>query len=1058
MGSSSTWSPPSPPPLPTNPNSTSCSNKRLGAVVHHHHQPQSFQDALSISLGLSSSFGKGGSILASSIGMGNRDGLNLMSQNSGHYQTDSNDYNTSYNNNNDINNSNTQDSDYGNGNVPTTLFVDKLEGQTEYLAENDEYYNKHGNSMSGNVSRSSSLDELTKSSSSAPTTATATTKAAATVNERTGLLSSPIAEEQEDEEDEDIADIEAQALKKKSPISLAMHEIQTDFTLPNILTYTPAVILGTLLNILDALSYGMIIFPITEPLFSGLANVGLSMFYISCIISQVLFSMGWSQFKAGIGSEMIEVTPFFHAMALSILKDLTGADGTVDKDVVISTTITTYALSSMITGGIFFLLGYYRMGELVSYFPRHILVGCIGGVGYFLIITGIEISGGTGPLSYSWEYLTTKLLDFSTLCKISLAVVVTVGLLLVQLRLKNSLVLPSFYIAVLVLFHFIVIILPNLTLEDVRKAGYLFDTGSSSGATGGVSESWYDFYQLYRLTIVDWWLVFKQIPTILALTFFGILHVPINVPALAVSTQQESEVNVDRELIAHGMSNFISGLFGSIQNYLVYTNSLLFIRAGADSRLAGLMLALATAVVLISGSIIVSVIPVCVVGSLIFLLGYELLKEALYDTKDKTGRFEYFTIVVIVVTMGAYDFVGGVFVGVLLAFVDCVLDQSRTPVIRKEFTGEIARSTVVRHSLQDSFLSKIGKQIYVLKLQSYLFFGSIGGLEKRIQMLFESEKLPIRYLVLDFTSVLNVDFSASEGLNRIKKVVFEHGAFLIISLGDDKIYAKLDKVNLFEQHLNLKVFQELNSALEWSENEFLLKYKAYKSSNQPVVRKPTTTTTTTTAPTRSGRHPVNTPRNTSFLKEASNYLTSETTITNQLHHSSTFSKLFLFSIQSYTKTALTPDFWTPIIGRFTQTRISKFQRVFPTAAAASSSSNGHHMDDFIMVVETGSVLVGHKGSDVDQVSETFISRTLLGLIESTSSSSSSSSGSSSSGSAVNELQITAKTDSTVWILDQQSLLHIKEEHPEIFIELLLVLNQVNEKRRRLIMGYTLMSG
>ncbi len=49
-----------------------------------------------------------------------------------------------------------------------------------------------------------------------------------------------------------------------------------------------------------------------------------------------------------------------------------------------------------------------------------------------------------------------------------------------------------------------------------------------------------------------------------ALTFFGILHVPINVPALGVAVQ-EDDVNINRELIAHGVSNALSGLAGSIQ-------------------------------------------------------------------------------------------------------------------------------------------------------------------------------------------------------------------------------------------------------------------------------------------------------------------------------------------------------------------------------------------------------------------------------------------------------------------------------------------------------------
>lgn len=50
----------------------------------------------------------------------------------------------------------------------------------------------------------------------------------------------------------------------------------------------------------------------------------------------------------------------------------------------------------------------------------------------------------------------------------------------------------------------------------------------------------------------------------LALTFFGIIHVPINVPALGF-TMGEDNVDVDRELKAHGLSNALSGACGSIQ-------------------------------------------------------------------------------------------------------------------------------------------------------------------------------------------------------------------------------------------------------------------------------------------------------------------------------------------------------------------------------------------------------------------------------------------------------------------------------------------------------------
>ena len=69
-------------------------------------------------------------------------------------------------------------------------------------------------------------------------------------------------------------------------------------------TCLPAVIVGLLLNILDALSYGMILFPLGSPIFSSLGSAGISIFYVSTIISQLTFSFG-SVFKGAVGSELV---------------------------------------------------------------------------------------------------------------------------------------------------------------------------------------------------------------------------------------------------------------------------------------------------------------------------------------------------------------------------------------------------------------------------------------------------------------------------------------------------------------------------------------------------------------------------------------------------------------------------------------------------------------------------------------------------------------------------------------------------------------------------------
>jgi SulP family sulfate permease len=56
------------------------------------------------------------------------------------------------------------------------------------------------------------------------------------------------------------------------------------------------------------------------------------------------------------------------------------------------------------------------------------------------------------------------------------------------------------------------------------------------------------------------------------------------------------------------------------------------------------MLAIGTAGILVAGPVIIGFIPIMVVGALIFLLGIDLLREALYDTWGKLQQLEYLTV------------------------------------------------------------------------------------------------------------------------------------------------------------------------------------------------------------------------------------------------------------------------------------------------------------------------------------------------------------------------------------------------------------------------------
>ena len=186
--------------------------------------------------------------------------------------------------------------------------------------------------------------------------------------------------------------------------------------------------------------------------------------------------------------------------------------------------------------------------------------------------------------------------------------------------------------------------------------------------------------------------------------------------------------------------------------------------------------------------------------------------------------------------MGAWDFVVGILVGILLACVSFVLQTSRVSAVRSNFPGGVANSTVRRHPMQHRFLQSAGQQTHVMKLAGYLFFGTIVGVERIVRKLLEEQfqTRPIRFLVLDLFNVDGVDFSAAEAFTRINRILKVKGVEVVICgiQMDGEVGRSLCNVGLFDDEDGVLYCETLNASLEYCENE-LLKAFYQQQMNEP---------------------------------------------------------------------------------------------------------------------------------------------------------------------------------------------------------------------------------
>jgi SulP family sulfate permease len=242
--------------------------------------------------------------------------------------------------------------------------------------------------------------------------------------------------------------------------------------------------------------------------------------------------------------------------------------------------------------------------------------------------------------------------------------------------------------------------------------------------------------------------------------------------------------------------------------------------------------------------------------------------------------------------MGAWDFVTGIFVGIILACVNFVVQSSRKSPIRATYSGNVAGSTVRRPPIQQRFLSEAGRQTLMIKLASYLFFGTIVNVENTMRGLIEDEafnRRPIRFLILDFSRVYGLDFSAAEAFTRINRILRKRKVQIVISglnvEGD--VGRSLQSVGLFEPGNGVEIFEDLNSALEFCENNYL---RVFYSHREALLRRKGAPPSSLGVP--GSQHPphaadgglVSSPRNlylqnvaTSTIRENESALTAPTT-------------------------------------------------------------------------------------------------------------------------------------------------------------------------------------
>jgi len=510
----------------------------------------------------------------------------------------------------------------------------------------------------------------------------------------------------------------------------------------------------------------------------GKEALGIRMYLFSTAVAQGIFTYV-SKFDDCIGLQMVENVPFCIELAHIVISEQGyGIDA-------LSTLFFLFGISSVIVGFVFYLLGKLELGRIVYLFPRHVLVGCIGGIGAFIVVTAIEVTTDS-TFSFTLKEVQDIYNNFNMIGVVLLYELILRVLLHFNKdgdgKHKYPLLAPAFYLAITPTFYMALWIL-GISKDDAAE--YFFpsldscNTAPSCDNNGSVlddifNESLFDMWRVLQFSTISWTAVTKAIPTVISLVAFSLIHVPINIPAFAISMDTEPDMNA--ELIAHGYSNAFAGLFAGLQNYMCYCNSVIYAKAGGKGRASSLAVVGITILLFIFGPTIASFVPRCMAGCLLLHVGIDLLLEGVYDSYGNYDYLEYSGIWLITVVMVLFGMSAALIAGAAAALSTYAVQSATYQYpIRGIMSAETLRSSAWNRDLEaDAILQsrKTGrKRILIVQLQGHLFFGNVALVTDDIKAALKERSgtdIEPLIVILDFTLVQGMDSSAAQSIARLK--------------------------------------------------------------------------------------------------------------------------------------------------------------------------------------------------------------------------------------------------------------------------------------------------
>ncbi|KQZ70345.1 MULTISPECIES: SulP family inorganic anion transporter [unclassified Nocardioides] len=279
--------------------------------------------------------------------------------------------------------------------------------------------------------------------------------------------------------------------------------------------------------------------------------------------------------------------------------------------------------------------------------------------------------------------------------------------------------------------------------------------------------------------------------------------------ARSFADRRQEAIDPRRELLGLGLANIGSGLMHGFPVSSSGSRTAIADAVGARSQVTSLVTLAATVAAIFTMGPVLAAFPSAALGAVVVYAAVRLIEIA---ELRRFAAFRRSELLLCVATIAAV-LVLGVLQGVLIAIVLSVLDLLRRVARPHDAVEGTVPGVAGMHDIDDYPLAQQVPGLVVYRYDSPLFFANAGDFLRRAVRAVDGAQQPVRWLVLNTEAMVEVDITAADALETLRRQMTERGVTLALARVKQDLRDELKPTGLLDRIGADRIFPTLPMAV-----------------------------------------------------------------------------------------------------------------------------------------------------------------------------------------------------------------------------------------------------